>query len=263
GRHVTMDSGGDVLVLANQGLLSISKLLQGVNLADRSIYETFKISPLISQQIALNGTTLGWQLITNPNDQTLNISIPQNLGLYWTHFAMSYQTRGWCTESNYPSQCMGVWQGQLYFGDGAGNLWAVGGNQDMVLLSGTGGTDITWSLFGSFQGMNASAKRKRSHMVKPAIITPENPISLVGETRFDFDLTTNTAPTPISTQGGGNLWDSGKWDQALWGAGVNVQAPFLGALGTGYMVAMLLSGLSSTPTTVANLTLYYDQGGEL
>ncbi len=261
GRRFYIDSGGDVLILTAFGLLSLSKLLQGPSIADRSIYETKKIDNVISAQVVANGVFQNWALSLSPDESSVLINIPQSDGTI-IQFAMNYQTRGWARLEGRDSHSLGVWENHLYFGDGLGNVWKADGGKDKVNFDTTGGQAINFFIFSAYNGFGAPALNKRVQMCRPSFLAGDQSLGFVTACRFDFDLGQLTGLPTVGVSGG-SLWDIGQWDLALWGGDLVVSSQLQGVNGIGRMVAVLVRGITASPVILNNATLFYDEGGYL
>ena len=264
GRNITTDDGGDVLIVTSLGVISLSQYLQGLSLADRSLYATRKIANLIAQEVAENSNLQGWQLIVTPDEQAVLLAVPQqDLSVHM--YAMPYATRNWSVLSGRNANCMAVFLNKLYFGTNvaSSNLYEVTGNLDFVQLDGSGGQPIAFTVFGSFQGLGAPAVKKRVQMARVSFVTSTSPVNFSLAARFDYD-TTPAPPAPVPMPpSGGSLWDSAVWDVSVWDAGGTAQATasfetMVGLAGEGRMVAMALNGYATESTVLQSITVLYE-----
>jgi len=264
GRNITTGDGGDVLVVTNLGVMSLAHYLQGLSLADRSLYATKNIQNIIADEVQRSATLRGWQIVTTPDEQAIILTVPQQVGDPIC-YAAPYATRNWCKLTGRPSASFGVWLNKLYFVEAGtqSNLMEVTGSLDDVQLDGSGGQPIPWTVFGSFQGYGTPAVRKRVQMIRPYFTTTGNPVNYSVVPRFDYDL---TAPPPATTPAiipAGALWDSALWDVALWGSGTTTVVPFsqlIGGFGQGHVVAVAMTGFSTEPTTLVQVDVFYEEG---
>ncbi len=264
GRNITTGDGGDVLIITNLGVMSLAHYLQGLSLADRSLYATKNIQTLVSAAVQANGTSYGWQIVTTPDEQAIILTVPQQAAASIC-FGAPYATRNWCLLTGRDSASMGVYLNKLYFVENGtqSNLMQVTGSLDDVQLNGSGGQPIPWTVFSSFQGYGTPSVRKRVQMIRPYFTTTGNPVNYSVVPRFDYDL---TAPPPASTPSivpSGSLWDTALWDVALWNAGSTTLVPFSqlnGAMGEGHVVAVALTGYATEPTTLVQVDVLYEEG---
>jgi hypothetical protein len=264
GRNITTGDGGDVLVATVLGVMSLAHYLQGLSLADRSLYATKNIQNIVADEVQRNGTLEGWQLVVTPDEQAIILTVPQQQGDPVCYGA-PYATRNWCKLTGRPSASMGVWLNKLYFVQAGtqSNLMEVTGSLDDVQLDGSGAQPIPWTVFGSFQGYGTPSVRKRVQMIRPYFTTTGNPVNYSVVPRYDYDL---TAPPPATTPPiipAGALWDVALWDVALWSTGTTSLVPYsqlIGAFGQGHVVAVAMTGFATEPTTLIQVDILYEEG---
>jgi len=264
GRNISAGDGGDVIILTNLGVMSLAHYLQGLSLADRTLYATKNIQTLIQEEVQLNGTLYGWQIVITPDEQAIIIVVPQQQGLPIC-YAAPYATRNWCKLTGRPAFTMGVWLNKLYFVEAGtvSDLYEVTGSLDFVQLDGSGGQPIPWTIFSSFQAYGTPAVRKRVQMLRPYFTTTGNPVNYSIVPRFDYDLTAPPPATTPSITPAGSLWDVALWDVALWSSGTTSLAPFSqlnGAFGEGHVVAVAATGYAIEPTTLVQVDVLYEEG---
>ena len=260
GRKLLTDSGGDVLILNATGVISLSKLLQGASLNDRSIYETDKIDNVIAAEVVAHSSTLGWALTMSPDEAALIISVPQGDGTF-VQYAMDLQTRAWSRREGMNFSAWGIYQNHLYASDASGNLYKVQGGRDAVNFAGTG-QPINFFLFTSFQGLDNPSANKRPHLVRPVFLTQSTDLTWITQVRFDYDLSTLTG-TPAISAGTSSLWDLATWDGSIWGGDAVPDYALNGVTGVGRMVALLIRGVCSTTSVLNSCDFMYESGGLL
>lgn len=266
GRNISAGDGGDVIIITNLGVMSLAHYLQGLSLADRTLYATRNIQTLIQEEVQANSLSYGWQIVITPDEQAIILTVPQQDGTPVCYGA-PYATRNWCYLTGRPSASMGVFLDKLYYvaAGTQSNLMEVTGSLDNVQLDGSGGTPIPWTIFSSFQGYDSPAVRKRVQMLRPYFTTTGAPPAFSAVARYDYDLTPPPpSDVPAPAPGTGSLWDVGKWDEALWGGGaLAALVPFqklLGATGEGHVVAVALTGYAVQFTTLVQVDVMYEDG---
>jgi hypothetical protein len=264
GRNITASDGGDVIIATNLGIMSLAHYLQGLSLADRTLYATKNIQNLVQEEVQANGTLFGWQIIITPDEQAIILTVPQQ-NANPVCYGAPYATRNWCKLTGRPSASFGVWIQKLYFVQAGtqSNLMLVTGSLDNVQLDNSGAQPIPWTVFGSFQGFGTPAVRKRAQMLRPYFTTTGNPVNYTVVARYDYDL---TAPPPATTPPltpTGSLWDVALWDTALWSSGSTTITPYQqlrGAFGQGHVMAVALTGFATEPTTLVQVDVLYEEG---
>jgi hypothetical protein len=260
GRRIAIDNGGDVLILTAFGLISLSKLLQGASVADRTIYETRKIDNTISSEVTTNNANLNWAVQLSPDESAVLLSCPQGDGSI-VQYAMNYQTKGWCKITGRNAHSMGVYQNHLWFGNGAGSVFKCQGGLDEVGFAG-GGAAIVFTYFSSFQGLSAPTQNKRVQLVRPMFLTGGSDTNWTSLVRYDYDLS-QIVSAPASNPGASSLWDVATWDSSIWGGDLTRDYALNGVLGMGRVVAIFLIGICSTTTVLNSIDVMYETGGYL
>lgn len=263
GRNISAGDGGDVIILTNLGVMSLAHYLQGLSLADRTLYATRNIQNLIAEQVLLNGQTRGWQIVITPDEQAIILTVPQANSAPVCYGA-PYATRNWMYMTGRPSASMAVWVDKLYYIDASTKfLMEVTGSLDNVQLDGTGGLPIPWQVFGSFQSYGSPAVRKRGQMLRTYFTTTGNPVSYTAVCRYDYDVTPPPPALPLAPGAAGSLWDVAKWDSAIWGGGSTALVPYqqiTGATGEGHVVAVAMNGYATETTTLVQVDVFYEEG---
>jgi len=265
GRNISAGDGGDVIIITNLGVMSLAHYLQGLSLADRTLYATKNIQTLIQEEVQENGNSYGWQIVITPDEQAIIIVVPQPNGMAPICYGAPYATRNWCKLTGRSAFTMGVWLNKLYFVEAGtvSDLYEVNGSLDFVQLDGSGGQPIPWTVFGSFQPYGTPAVRKRVQMLRPYFTTTGSTVNYSIAARYDYDLTPPPPATTPSTLPAGSLWDTAVWDVALWSSGTASLFPFQqlnGATGEGHVVAVALTGYAIEPTTLVQVDVMYEEG---
>jgi len=261
GRRLTLDSGGDVLILNNYGLISLSKLLQGASLADRSIYETAKIDNAITGEVTGNSSNRNWALQLSPDETSILISCPQVDGTTFVQYAMNMQTKGWARLEGRRAQSMGIYQSHLYFGTPDGYLFQASGGRDETVFS-TTGTGISFLMFTSFQGLDSKSNNKRVSFVRPQFLTSNSDLNWITQLRWDYDLTSLTTAV-TANPGTVAIWDTSTWDNAVWGGDPVRSSAVNGPSGMGRLVALIMKGIATTQSTLNSIDFTWQSGGLL
>jgi hypothetical protein len=230
GRRIATRDGGDLLIVTNLGVLSLSKLVSGVSVGDRSQYETRKIGNTFNQAVATSGAYKGWALQVHPEDATLVVTVPTGAAVASGQYAMSLHTRGWCEYRYLPIVSMGAWLRQLYFGTADGRVCINTGYLDNVNLAATTYSEIQCGGVSAFTNLGDG----RSKQLQRIAISYLNNggADARAEARYRFNLSEVSAfVTSISNAS--NLWGVGLWGVAKWGGGYTTTRKQFGAAGMG------------------------------
>ncbi len=260
GRRLATDFGGDLLVLTTVGVLPLSTLVVGQSVLERSPYLTAKVSNLFNQYMAAARTSKGWQARVHPQDNTLMINVPASDGTT-SQLVMNLTTKGWSIYPDMPAMLsMESWGGNLYFGTTDGRLCINTGYLDAVkLASPTAYTPIQWEVLTSFQN-GGSQNFKRAMQARISFLSEGGNPGVSVAARFDYDLT-ELATVTINPGNSTNVWDTGKWDTAVWGGSYSPTVVTRGLTGCGVFVAIIVRGTATSRTSLTGIDCFYDIGG--
>lgn len=257
GRDFVANFGGDLLVITQYGVLQFSKLMQGGDISDNSVYLSERIYRFFREWMADGKTLFGWSMVQHPRLGYLMVTTPGKPGSPPTQFVRSSSTGAWTIYQGIPINCVDEYLGELYFGtklDDGRNINKMVGDLD-------DGMPISWSLLTSYQGLVDPTIFKRVHFIRPTFIGPILPTYDV-KARYNFDINAiiGAPAAPDVTTG---RWDAGLWDQALWGGEWSTESKTFGANGMGQYVAVALRGSSVATSTLITIHLMVDSGSML
>lgn len=262
GRRIATDYGGDVLVLSLLGVLSLSKLVIGDPVVERSQYATYKIANLFSQLAADNRTLMGWGMYVHPTDNALVLTVPNSVSSPDSQLAYAFATRGWSQYRGLPMLSAGVWNGTLYFGTPDGRVCKNEGYVDNVQLSDGSSTPVSWSVLTSYQNLG-NARNKQLRLIRPTVLSETAQPTVQSTARYGWDLDEPTppggAPTGVTT----GTWDTASWDDDAWSGSFNPSQRLVGGSGVGRDVAIAIQGSAVSRTTLVGMDLMFEQGGLL
>jgi hypothetical protein len=223
GNKCFMKYGADLLYISKDGLTPMS---QGRFFADVSHQQelTDKIQWAISQATTLYASNYGWCIQPYPLNNMLILNIPKGAGLQ-EQYVMNSVTDAWCNFTGWNANCWELYQDNIYFG----------GN-GVVSLAWNGYADNGSQVLGdAIQAPNYFGSRgllKRWTMMRPILSSSGVP-AIYANINVDFDT---TPPSNLLSYSGAtaSLWDSGKWDSAIWGSDVSIYKTWQGVNGIGY-----------------------------
>ena len=229
GRRCWLKYGGDLLIITQDGVVPMSGALQSSRL-DPRVSITNKIQYAVSQAVSFYGQNFGWSLLYYPKENQLIMNVPIATGQE-QQYVMNTITKSWCNFTGWSANCWEIWQDDPYYGgDGyVGKAW-------------NGTVDDTSNINGfalqSFQNYG-SATQKQCKMIRYHLLSNGTP-SIFGNVNVDYNLADQSAQLSFSTSPYG-VWDSGLWDVAYWGGGLNPTADWQGTTGIGYSFAPTLN----------------------
>ena len=227
GRRCFQKYKGDLLLVCQDGLVPLSGALQSSRFNPR-VALTDKIQYAMSTAVTNYGSNFGWQVQYYPKQNQLYMNVPVATGSQ-QQYVMNVINGAWCNFTGWAANCFEIFNDALYFGSNGTVCKAWDTNADA-------GSAINAVGLQAFSYWGNATLIKRCTMMRPTLYTNGSP-SISGSVNYDFDLS-NTGAAPLSvlpTIYG--TWDSGVLDTAVWGATVDLQKQWQGAVGQGYAVA--------------------------
>lgn len=245
--------GGDLIVLTQQGVVSMTAQLLSSRAKDKSdSIVSRKVQFLISDLITSYSTVFGWNLRYFTSLNMILINVPSlvvggNIQLAsnqitsaWTQF-QGMDSVSWIEHNNNP-----------YFGDYGGKVWlAWTGFSDKVRLDNTGGVGITSVVQQAFsyltdKGGASRSNQKQVSMYRPVFITA-GAVAYNSAILYDFKTESIVSPSgiPVKTD---SLWSIGKWGSASWSGGSDVAQKWVEAQGMGVAASLKMVTMTSTET---------------
>lgn len=267
GRRIATDNGGDILVLSSVGIVPLSKLVTGKQVAgeadtSRSVYETAKIGNLFNVLASTRRTLPGWAMHVHPTDNTLLVLVPNANGIGTEQLAMSFATKAWGRYRDLPMLCAGVWNGQLYFGTVDGRVCINTGYVDNVLLADSNTySPIAWSILTGYDNLGSASYKKVEVLVPEMVSETPNPEV---ESRALYDLSLTEPALPSGSPGlAKGTWDNATWDASQWAGEYTPSIQVQGGAGLGRSVAIAARGNAISRTVLAGFHVMFNTGGPL
>lgn len=197
--------GGDLLILTQDGCVSLMTSLQIDRASARLANTTDKISNLFNQDWRTYGTLFGWQVLTYANGHAIYVNVPTSETTS-QQYVQSTINGSWCRYTGMNAQCWGLFQNDLYFGGTTAVYKADTGASD----NGAAINSVVRTAF----NRHKTPVVKRYTMVRPAMLANGDPSALLA---LDVDYEVGAAGVPFTVTVGTSLWDIGLWDTATWG----------------------------------------------
>jgi hypothetical protein len=258
GRRIATDFGGDLLILSTIGVVPISKLVSGSEMADTSQYATQKIGNVFSRAATTYASSKGWSLRVHPEDSTIIVTLPAGDDGTPSQLAMSLLTRGWSIYRSLPIIAAEGWSRKFYFGTTDGRVCTNTGYLDNVNLAVTSFSPIDCSLITAFRNMG-NARQKQIQMIRPTIISESGSVALATEARYRYNLAEAGSPTAMPTNNS-NIWDTAIWDTAIWGGSYITQQTASGGVGMGPDAAIACRFSATSRTVLVGFDVVFTQG---
>jgi hypothetical protein len=224
---------GDLLLLTQDGLVPMSASLQSSRL-DPRVNLTDKIFYAVSQAADLYYNQFGWQINYFAPFNMLILNIPVTGGT--EQFVMHTITKSWGRFTNIPANCWEVSGAEGMFFGSAG---FVGKFYDGFSDA---GNNIVANAQQAYSYFDSRGQLKRFTMVRPILQTDNTVPNVLCGISTDFDtvnLSNEITFNPSLAKVG--IWDTSKWDDASWGAGLTVSKVWQGVTGIGYAGSVNIS----------------------
>ena len=257
GHRFASQYGGELYLLSERGLVSINQLLQGASVLDAANAKTANISRLVRTSLNSTLERRGWEIrqVPDANHYVLNVPLDTSDSLSYVQHT---STLGWGIQRGMPANTGDVYQGRYYFADLDGRIYVQDGGLDGVMLDGTPGEGVTFSMLTSFNNGGAPGFKKGQYC-RPHFISAGLPTFSV-QARWDFNLKENDKNllfNPLQV----DSWDSAIWDAAVWAGGLAGAEAVKGISDQGHYIAIALKGQSEQTLILAAIEVQYEQGG--
>lgn len=234
GRRCMFKYAGDLLIITQDGLLPLSSALQSSRFNPK-VALTDKIQYAMSNAVTAYGNNFGWELQYYAKQNQLYMNVPVSTGNQ-QQYVMNVINKSWCNFTGWTANTFEIYNDFMYFASNGYVYKAWDGQSDA-------GQDINAFALQAFNYYGDSTKIKRVTMIRPTLYTNGNP-SIGANVNFDFntdDTTTSISATPANY----SQWDSGVWNSATWGGGLQLQKLWQGATGQGYSIAPVISVMAN------------------
>jgi hypothetical protein len=227
---------GDLLLLTQDGLVPLASALQSSRL-DPRVNLTDKIYFAVSQAASLYYAQFGWQInyFAGENMLILNIPIPNGIEQYVMHTI----TKSWARFVNIQGYCWEVsGDADMHFGsNGFVGIFYDGYSDDEG--------NITATAQQAYSYFDSPGQLKRFTMVRPILQSTGGVPSVLCGISVDFDTQSQLGAVSFNpntlTEG---IWDTSKWDNAIWSGGLITTKVWQGVTGIGYTGSVNLNAAS-------------------
>lgn len=264
GRRGFSEFGGDVVVMSEFGLQPMSNVTQGAQSIHRTQVTQYlnKIQPRLAELVSKFSLRNGWDITLFPKDNLLIINVPASTTNVFQQYVMYTNTNAWGVFEGIPMHCMAVANSELWFGTSDGRVCkALTGYLDDVPFDQTVGNPITGKIQPAYSYFRAPGLNKQFHMIRGTFQAVAEP-SLAVAMLVDFKPVVPSV-SPVTSAAPGDLWDTGKWDQARWSGNFNVYQDWLSVEALGFTGAALFVTQCAGDTFLASIDYMYEPGGSI
>jgi hypothetical protein len=246
--------GGDVVVLTETGLITLSKLLTGTKeVTNQETVLTSRIDGAFAGAVRYYKDLFGWCCVVHPLQNALIVNIPTTASTS-VQFVMNTLTGAWCRFSGWPALNFTVFGDDLYFSANTKVVKAWTGPSDF-------GNDITAVCQQAYSYLGARGVLKQVKLVRPIL---EFDYSIRLELGVDVDFDDRTTYNEVLIQRGStSLWDAGIWDTAVWASSTIIEDNWrMVDSKVGYAIALRMRVKTKTSQVAWSATdMIFERGG--
>ena len=253
GNNCLMSAGGDLLVMTEDGIVAMSKVMTLDQVALENVAVTKPIAPAWRDAVKARTGLLGWQIVSWPLESMVIINLPKTSASDYTQYVANSRTGAWAQYLGWDANCFCVFGSNLvgsglYYGDSVGNVMQAetGGSDNAV-------TNYTLSILMGFSDLGAPSVEKQIRLVKPYVLAA-NPTSAQVSVAVDYNVALPPPPSPTSASAGA-LWGVATWDRAVWGGGLISQTSWLDAQGLGTAISVCYQNTFGSGTITPDVRL--------
>jgi len=240
--------GGDLIIATREGYLPLSQVFRQDLVGNKAAAISEKIRGTVIRQVALTGSTTGWQIHISADGSKVYVNYPTGDSTdTFNQHVFNPITSAWTIFQNIPSHVLSNFNGDTYFGTTGGKVYKIGGTADLSAA-------ITADLSFAYNYFGDRGSLKRFTSVAPML-------EAFGDINFDFgvavdqqapsglDLASGTFTSELAT------WDVTAFDEEFWadttGAGIVQKRKVVGRIGRS---ASLRVKVESTSQTISILS---------
>lgn len=238
GRRCYVKYGGDVLVITQDGILPLDKVIpidrgeqSAVSLSDR-------ILGAVNDAVRLYQNKFGWQPIIYPNGASAIFNIPVKDGsepgspsVESVQFVMNTQTTAWCRFTGINAICWALLGNKLYFGGDFGRIYLYDGVQS------DDGAPIEHDMTTAYTYMDSPGRLKRSTLMRPVVSSNGNPVMAMDIITEYRERAPTSLPTVVNAVA---VWNQFNWNQSNWAGIPVIRSSWTSVSGVGYAMAIRL-----------------------
>lgn len=205
--------GGDVLILTENGVFPLSKLLQSGNVNFASALSN-KIQPTWTNQVWFTGIIApGWDATVYPQFDALIINVPSTTATTAGQFVMNTVTGAWCSFSSWDYTSAIVYQGQFYFATATGKLVQAWDNANVLVNDNS--NDIVATAVCAYNYFGNKTLLKKIELFRN-LLTYNGAIQVSWAVSADYQRVNFSSMVPRGVSQAGSLWDTVLWDTHYW-----------------------------------------------
>jgi len=259
-RRCTAKFGGDVAVLTEYGMITISTLAKPDNTSVLDNALSQKIQTLISEVVVEGSYRVGWNMLLFPTANMMLINVPGIVPSQTLQLVYNTITKAWGQFQGMSANCFqGVGNTLMFGGDGVVyRAWE--GYMDNVLLDTTGGIPIVAECQQAFSYFDLPGANKHFKMFRPTFVF-SGKFKYKAGANMDFDFATLPAPAAFGTSNFG-VWNDTLWDDgSVWSGGSQSSKQWASIIGIGYAAAIRIAVETTSETLWVSTDWLIEKGG--
>ena len=255
-RRAYLNYRSEVEVITQEGVVPLSAAVSAALVPGQQNTLTDKISSTFNDAAFTYATNFGWEAVIHPKGKRIYYNIPIVDGTQSHQYVRNSLTGAWSRRKGWNATSWGVFNDELYFGTGSGQVVkADSGDDDR-------GSDIEYNLQYSYNYLGDERRVKHFKKVKPIIISTAT-IEMGIEINTDFESKPVTNIVTVTGPVGAD-WDLTDWDTADWADADVYIADWYDVDGIGRAGSIHMAGQVGGATFSISAThIVFDVGGFL
>lgn len=244
--------GGDSVLICEDGLIPMSKACF-TNRATTSDAISYKITNLVSSDIAISKNIFGWQLRLFPGGDKLICNVPNADPAQTTQYVMNTITNQWGRYKGIQSYCWSIFNDEPYFGGVDGVYQGEIGYSD-------NDTAIMGDIMPAYSYFKSQGTPKLFSTMRP-IITANGDFKPSIAPAYDFAGSVAVSFPSLSLGESGPMWDVSPWDITSWGTPIKTSRDWQWLGGIGFAASFRMQSVSKYMSVSWQATDYaWEQG---
>ena len=242
GRRCLQKAGGDLLAITEGGVFPLSQALQTASVDYRAAITNI-IESEITKDARLYGSTFGWETTLYPAQSAIILNVPVVEDGEHIQYVMNTITKAWSKFTDWDAETFVEFNSELYFATNTKIVKAWTGVSDY-------GNNIDAYGKTSFSYFGSPGQQKNFTLFRPTLNVNGSVSFLTG---FDVDFRDSViSDTATYSVVSGAIWDASNWDEAYWGAGLEIVSRWTSpSEGIGY------SGAAKVKISTNSLTIQW------
>ena len=255
GRRCFMKAGPDLVIITEDGFVPVSQILAKDRSQAELVALSAQINKAVNDSVRTGATLYGWSAMIYPRGTMMIFNIPQSSTKYH-QYVFNTLTGAPARFTGLNARCWGLLNDKPYFGGTDGVVYEFDtGNND-------NGANIVADALQAFSYFGSPGKKKAFKQVEIIFQTTNTPSYAVGMNTDFKSVALLQGPTSSASAVAGGIWDTGLWDEAVWGGDDTTIRGWRGVRGIGYSgaVRLRIDTQTSQPSWVATNIIYIPGG---